>query len=449
MKAVLSNRIYFECPIGSELEEKLAEILTYEIDQRPVSDYPKIVKHLVRVTDNIVSIPSGREDLIPKDCGIKDKRVIVDVDIPEPTFTLRDNQQEALNFFEGQSGIVNCKPGWGKSICALAIAHKFQQKTLIVCTTTTIRDMWVSEIKKWFGFSPGIVGGGKFDISPPIVVGNIQTVRKHGQKFSNEFGILIIDEAHHCPATTFSDFLNASKASIKLGLTGTLKRKDGMHCVFSDYFGPDKFIGNVENTIPPHIHLYDIDIPLSTNNFIPWANKVTELKKNPLYRKSVLALAKGYSKLGHKVLVVSDRVEFLEYLHSNIETSLIITGDVKGTEEREKIIKAITDGKANVLCATQSIFSEGVSVNALSCIILATPINNDPLVEQLGGRIMRKEDGKLQPVIVDIQLEGNTARRHRYTRKGVYIRNGWTMIDYHMGKLTAEIQGKPNWQELI
>ena len=448
MKAVLSNRIYFECLIGSELDERLSNILTYEIDQQPVSEFPRIVRNVFRVTDNIVSIPSGREDLIPEGAGIKDKRVIVDADIPDPGFTLRGNQQEALDSFEGQSGIINCKPGWGKSICALALAHKFQQKTLIVCTTTTIRDMWIKEIREHFGFEPGIVGGGKCNIDAPIVVGNIQTVRKKAQEFSAQFGILILDEVHHCPATTFTDFLNASKASMKIGLTGTMERKDGMHCVFSDYFTDYKFVGNVENTIPPVIHLYDVGVPMSANQFIPWANKVTELKKNPIYRKTILALAKTYAALGHKVLVVSDRTEFLEYIHLELENSLIITGAVKG-EERDKVMQAVSTGSCDILCGTQAIFSEGVNIPILSCIILATPMNNAPLTEQLAGRVMRKMEGKLHPVVVDIRIEGNTAVRHRYTRKGVYIRNGWPMQDYHIGKLLKELNGRDSFTDLL
>lgn len=442
MKAVLSNRIYFNCSIGSDLEERLAKILTYEIDQRPISEYPRVIKNLVRVSDTVISIPSGREDLIPEGSTIIDKRVIVDADIPEPSFTLRENQQQALDFFDGQSGLLNCKPGWGKSITALAIAHKFQQKVLIVCTTTLIRDMWVNEINKWFNFTPGIVGGGKCNIEPSIVVGNIQTVRKKIHEFSDKFGMLIIDEAHHCPATTFTDLLNASRAGIKIGLSGTLERKDGMHCVFNDYFGTSRFIGVEENTMEPEVHLYDVDVPLSTNEFIPWANKVTELKKNPRYRKTILALTKSYAKLGHKVLVVSDRTEFLEYIHTNIDTSVIITGEVKGTELRAKILKAISEGKANVLCGTQSIFSEGISENALSCVILATPINNAPLLEQIAGRIRRFFPNKLNPVIVDIRVEGSTAKRHRYTRMGVYIKNGWKHVDFSISKLLNMLEKK-------
>ena len=79
----------------------------------------------------------------------------------------------------------------------------------------------------------------------------------------------------------------------------------------------------------------------------------------------------------------------------------------------------------DVLCGTQAIFSEGISLNSLSCIVLATPINNEPLLTQLIGRIIRVQEGKKQPVIVDIHLEGNTARRQANARFGYYMKQGY------------------------
>ena len=111
-KAVLSNKIYLNCEVGSDLEHKLQSELTYEINQQPVSEYPLIVNHLSRISNTVVTFPAGRIDLIPEDYDIVDKRCYNDADIPEPKFTLRENQQEANDYFsDGHSGLINCKPG--------------------------------------------------------------------------------------------------------------------------------------------------------------------------------------------------------------------------------------------------------------------------------------------------------------------------------------------------
>ena len=75
--------------------------------------------------------------------------------------------------------------------------------------------------------------------------------------------------------------------------------------------------------------------------------------------------------------------------------------------------------KLNILARTF------ISVDVLSCLILGTPINNEPLLTQLVGRVIRKREGKVQPVIVDIQLKGNTAKRQASNRIGHYMKEGY------------------------
>ena len=61
----------------------------------------------------------------------------------------------------------------------------------------------------------------------------------------------------------------------------------------------------------------------------------------------------------------------------------------------------------------------------MSCLVLATPINNDPLLTQLIGRIVRKQEGKKQPIVVDIHLRGKTAAKQAKARYGFYMKQGY------------------------
>jgi superfamily II DNA or RNA helicase len=136
-------------------------------------------------------------------------------------------------------------------------------------------------------------------------------------------------------------------------------------------------------------------------------------------------LAAAYAAKGHKVLVVSDRVHFLRACAELTgEKAVCVTGEV-AHEDREKLVDEILYGDKNVLYGTQAIFSEGISVNTLSCLILATPINNEPLLTQLIGRVIRKLEGKRSPVIIDIHLKGKTAQRQASNRMGYYIKQGY------------------------
>ena len=99
-----------------------------------------------------------------------------------------------------------------------------------------------------------------------------------------------------------------------------------------------------------------------------------------------------------------------------------VTGDMDHAE-REETIKQLKKDK-NVLFGTQSIFSEGISINELLYCV-SNSINNEPLLTQLIGRIIRKEEGKLQPKVVDIHLKGKTASRQNQARLGYYMKQGY------------------------
>jgi superfamily II DNA or RNA helicase len=135
-------------------------------------------------------------------------------------------------------------------------------------------------------------------------------------------------------------------------------------------------------------------------------------------------IAARYAALGHKVLVVSDRVAFLKICARLVgNRAICITGDMP-FEERDVAMKQMK-GDKNILFGTQSIFSEGISLDDLSCLVLGTPVNNDPLLTQLIGRIVRKKEGKIQPTVVDIHLKGKTAARQANARMGYYIKEGY------------------------
>jgi superfamily II DNA or RNA helicase len=385
---------------------------------------PTIIKNMGRISSKLITVPTGRMDLVPDDYEIIDKRTLVPVEFPKFKFDLRDSQAKVHDSIQ-DSAIINAFVSWGKTFTAIAVAAKLGQKTLVVVHTLALRDQWEKEIEHCLGIKPGIIGSGKFDITPIIVVANVQTLGKKMKEIQNMFGTLILDEMHHVSAPTFSKIIDKSNARYKIGLSGTLKRKDGKHVIFNDYFGFDVHQPPKENYITPRVVLVKSETRFPDSAKIPWANRVNAVAYDEGYQRMISQLASVYAAKGHKVLVVSDRVQFLNRCADLTGNNAIcITGELPH-EQRDEELKKIKDGTADILYGSQSIFSEGISVNELSCLILGTPINNEPLLIQLIGRVIRKMDGKIQPVVLDIQLKGNTAARQAKARSAVYIKQGY------------------------
>ena len=425
MKAVVSNRIYMD--IDPQAFNALDKALTYKIDSYRSDVAPTMIKNVRKIRNGLVSIPVGRFDLIPEGYEIKDKRVLLPVDFPKFGFDLRESQQDVYDAIE-DNAIINAFVSWGKTFTALAVAAKLGQKTLVVTHTVSLRTQWEKEIRKVFGIEPGIIGSGKYDISPPIVVGNIQTLYKLRGKIEKEFGTIIIDECHHIPANTFSKLVDASYARYKIGLSGTVQRKDGKHVIMPDYFGHTKFTPPKENYMEPTIEVIQTKIRFMDGAKIPWANRINDLVRQEEYGKLICFLAAAYRKQGYKVLLLSDRVYFLKRVKETLgEHCELITGEVP-LAEREKKIERVQSGKVDILLGTQSIFSEGISVNPLSCLILATPVSNTPLLTQLVGRVIREYPGKIDPVVVDINLKGKTAEKQAKLRLGHYLQQGYNVF---------------------
>ena len=413
MKAVLSNRIYLSR--SKELHDKLIEELSYVLPPKAPGLPSEYYCDVTRINDNILTIPIGRQDLIPDDYILQDKRVTVPIKFPKFKFTLRDDQAEVVDDVD-ESCIINANPSWGKTFSGIAIAHKLGQKTLVVVHTKKLFYQWIDEIKKTLNIKAGMVGDGKYNIDSPIVVAINRSLKTRLKALRAEFGTVILDEVHHLPASVFKSIIDDCRARYKIGLSATLWRKDGKHIMISDYTGMKVYNPKDSNRVPASIIVVNSGIKFSSDAMKPWATRVNELSQNPEYIELVLNLTQAQVDRGHKVLTVSDRVEFLETCGHVLPNFQVIAGYTS-----DVIVDLVNnDG----IFGTSKIFAEGINQPVLSSLVMAQAINNRALLEQLIGRIERPYEGKLQPEAIDIALEGKTAKYQLSQRLNYYINNG-------------------------
>ena len=420
-KAVISNRIYLTRT--KEIFDHCLKELTYKIPSNRPRIPPEIICDIHIVGDKVFSIPVGRVDLIPEGWEILDKRKLAPINLPTPQTTLRDDQVDVYDSVVDNC-LVNAKPGWGKTFVGLNIAAKFNEKTLVVVHNTVLRDQWVEETKKVFGFTPGIIGTGKFQYETDIVISNTQTLGKHIQKYKDMFGLLIVDECHRVPATTFKNIVDACYARYKIGLSATIGRKDGKHVIIPDYFSKKVFAPKKDTAMKPIIYCIHSNIGLD-NSLGHWARKVTALSEDEQYQNLICDIANIKINVDkHKILVVGDRLEFLESCANRVPNTTLVTSYTDG---RLNIHKQIFND-LNGIFGTTSIYKEGVNIPPLSCLILGSPINNRYLLEQLIGRVTRPFKGKRTPEIIDIVLSDKVSKRQFAERMNYYASQNYKII---------------------
>ena len=425
-KAIISNRIYLK-PKDQEHLEFLVKSLTYRIETRSKTN-PKIkdveiIKNYKVLPKGIITIPQGRLDLVPPDYEVVDKRVTNSVPFPLPKIELRESQKPVYDEVD-DTCFINAKVGWGKTFTALHIARKLAQKTLVIVHNTMLRDQWIEEVEALYGIKPGIIGSGNFDIEDHfIVVGNIQSVVKHIVAISKEFGTVILDEAHHVPAETFTTLIDSLYSRYRIGLSGTTDRTDGKQILFKDFFGSKILRPPQSDTLNPTVKFLQTGLKLDGSG--TWVQKINKLLYDEDYQKFISAVARVHCDQGHSVLVIADRVEFLEKVKEYLgEDCALVTGSTS-FEERKFISEQINTGKKMCIAGSRQIFSEGISINRLSCVILAVPTANKISIEQIIGRIMRPHPAKPLPVVIDVCFSSPAEKRQQAIRTGFYLDKGW------------------------
>lgn len=141
-----------------------------------------------------------------------------------------------------KKGLIVLPTGKGKSIIGLYLAAYFLEKTLIIVHKDDLVVGWKKDIELCFGskIESGLIKAKSRKVGEQITIATIQTLNRLDdntvEELSNTFGMVIVDEAHHCPASSY-DFLMRLKPKYRLGLTATPERADGLKQLLSLHFG--------------------------------------------------------------------------------------------------------------------------------------------------------------------------------------------------------------------
>lgn len=248
------------------------------------------------------------------------------------TGALRDYQvdpiQKIIDHYQsgGLGGWIVAAPGTGKTTMSLDIVAKLQIPTLVVVNKDFLMGQWIERIKQFLPDAKiGQVQGNICDFEGKhIVMAMIHSLaqRKYPDALYTWPGLIIFDEGHHIGAGTFSTTI-AQFSARRLGITATLRRKDGMEDVFGWQIGP--VITRVEaSRLPVKIKRVYTDFNLyKSDKFDPGKIKKPTLLRFLCASKKrnmkICELIIEAVKAGRKIIVVSERVNHLEILREMLK----------------------------------------------------------------------------------------------------------------------------------
>jgi superfamily II DNA or RNA helicase len=328
-------------------------------------------------------------------------------------------------------GVIVAPPGAGKTIVALKIAAEKQQPTLILVHRKQLLDQWVERIEAFLGIPKreiGVIGQGKVKIGEKITIGTIQSLPKLAGELGPKpsFGLIVVDECHHVPATTFRDTIGQLHTRYLYGLTATPFRKHSDGRLIFLYLGDIIFEIKPEEIITHRrakilVRPTPLEVP-----FNPKTDAFEVLSKILIHDSTrnqlILRDIEKELKAGRKVVVITERKEHIDalylYLKQRFEVITLSGDDTDHT--RHQKWQTLQAGNYQALITTGQFFGEGTDLTTANCLFLVYPFSFKGKLIQYIGRVQR---GELQPVIYDYHDQKIAYLHRMFLKRNTYYRS--------------------------
>ena len=373
---------------------------------------------------------------------------------------LRDDQQEAVEAWRRARGrgVVVMPTGAGKTEIALAVIFRTRLATLVVAPIRDLMYQWHQRILSRLGYDAGIIGDSYFNLRP-VTVTTYDSAYLHMAEIGERFGLIVFDEAHHLPGSSYRDAARLCTAPFRLGLTATPERDDGRERDLDHLIGPTVYRQEISQARGRTLADYDVvRVPVALDEeeqvryqaagrivqaFLVakrangsatygWRDLCAESGKDPAARKAQNAyfLRKSIEdRAAEKLRVLED----LFRLHAG-ERVIVFAGlnamamDVSRRflvptilshvrkKERRAVLEGFAEGTFPVLVANR-VLDEGVDVPAAKVAIVIGGQASTRQAKQRLGRILRKT-GDARAVLYEVVCrDTNDEDRSRARRR--------------------------------
>jgi len=358
-----------------------------------------------------------------KNIELSDSRILLEPVEVNSNISLRPYQAPAkFDLLKHPNGVLVAPAGSGKTVLGLEIFATLRQRMLWLTHTKRLMVQVQERILGTESSPPllsgisasdiGIIGSGKWKIGEKITIGLVQTLVRRARDLSEigrEFGLVIVDEAHHVPATTFLKVLSHFYAYYMYGLTATPYRRDKLEPIMFATLGyPNAKISrqNVKaasGIMTPTVIVRQVPSPLEESNDY---HKILEELILPNERRSDMIAEDVVreAKAGNYCIVITTRKTYCDILNTKISRMWAKTGVANGDygdKHNASQVAKLEAGEITVLITTFELLGEGFDVKKLNRGFLALPFRERTRVEQAVGRIQRTCEGKIDALLYD------------------------------------------------
>ena len=268
------------------------------------------------------------------------------------------------------------------------------------------------------------------------------------KKLNNYIDGPIVSNCHHISSEVFSRALFKVVTKYTLGLSATMKRKDGLTKVIKWFLGDIVFTKQRKGenkvlvkaiTYESNDEEFDKDIYdyRGQIKYTSMIKKLCEFNRRSEFMLKVLKDLVDKRSDDEQIMVLAHNKNLLKYLHDAIEHRNIATVGYYVGGMKEIDLK-ISESK-KIIIATYAMAEEGLDIKTLTTLLMATPKVD---VNQAVGRILRRKDH--EALVIDIIDVHNTFQRHWKKRKTFYRKQKFKVIH-----TTSSKYDENKWETVI
>jgi len=361
-------------------------------------------------------------------------------------------------------GILSAATAFGKTVvCSYLIAER-KANTLILLQSKDLLEQWIDELNKFLIIDEeppiyrtksgrekrrdsviGILHGGKNTLTGIVDVAMVGSMYHKGtfNDFINSYGMVLMDECHHCGSNTSIEVMQKVNARYVYGVTATPKRGDNLEKIIHMLLGPIRHSYTAkERAMEQGIGHYVyprytrvIDTNESKNNI---NGAYALISASTARNEMILEDTRTCVKEGRTPVILTRYKEQAKYLYDHLQEDadyvFVLYGDNSDKENSEvrRKLKELTKDQSLILVATGQKIGEGFDYPRLDTLMLAVPVSFAGRLEQYIGRLNRDYEGKKEVIVYDyvdshIRIFDNMyAKRLRtYKRTGFQLKTNY------------------------
>lgn len=388
---------------------------------------------------------------------------------------LRDYQLDAVKYiFKYKRGIVISPTSSGKSFIQYITSMLFLDinkggKVLIIVPTINLVEQMKNDFieyaenldKDLSNDIHTIYSGHEKHLNKQITISTWQSLANMNSSVFKEVDCLIVDEVHtagsdgNTKEKIISDIINnCTNTQIRFGVSGTLKGTKINNIKLEGLFGKihqfvttkelikSKTISNV--SIDIHVLKHPEEIRASLHKQQLFYAHTKDFKKsfsieNQIINESEQRLKyiiNTISEIDKNVLILFKNINYGKQIFDILNSMSLgrnihyIAGSTD-SEIREEVRKIANDDKNGIIVASIGVFSTGVNIPSIDCVLFAQSIKSKIKVLQSIGRALRKTKEKNNALIIDIvdnltyRKKKNYFLKHAVERMEIYESEGF------------------------